>query len=352
MSPQTKNLALIYKKHPTGVPIAGEHLAVEDVGFDASAPAPKGGLVLEHLYASFDPYMRGRMRSPEIKTYSPPFELDKPMLSHGIARVLKSDAEDYHEGDIIAGPISIAQYSTRVIEPNTHIRKVDTVTGAPDVRDNIGALGMPGLTAYASLYEIGKPKKGETIFISSAAGAVGQIVGQIAKHESLKVIGSVGSDDKLNLILNKLSFDGGFNYKKEKPSEALKRLAPDGIDIYYENVGGEQLEAALANMNSFGRIVASGMISQYSLPPEKQYGVKNMISIVGKRLTMRGFIVSDPDMGPKWSEEHQKNLTQWLRDGKFTALTSETVGMEKAPQAFVGMLNGENFGKAVLKIKE
>jgi NADPH-dependent curcumin reductase CurA len=183
---------------------------------------------------------------------------------------------------LLPGPISIAQYSTRVIEPNTHIRKVDTATGAPDVRDNIGALGMPDLTAYASLYEVGKPKKGEAIFISSsAAGAVGQIVGQIAKHEGLKVIGSVGSDDKLNLVLNKLSFVSGFNYKKEKPSEALKRLAPDGIDIYYENVGGEQLEAALANMNSFGRIVASEVISQYSLPPEKQYGVKNLTSIVG-----------------------------------------------------------------------
>jgi NADPH-dependent curcumin reductase CurA len=149
------------------------------------------------------------MRSPETKTYFPPFELSKPMVSHGIACVLKSDAEGYHEGDIIAGPISIAQYSTRVIEANTDIRKVNTVSGAPDVRDNIGALGMPGLTAYASLYEIGKSKKCETIFISSssAAGAAGQIVGQIAKREGLKVIGSVGSDDKLNLILNELSFD-------------------------------------------------------------------------------------------------------------------------------------------------
>jgi NADPH-dependent curcumin reductase CurA len=210
---------------------------------------------------------------------------------------------------------------------------------------------MPGLTAYASLYEIGKPKKGETIFISSAAGAVGQIVGQIAKHEGLKVIGSVGSDDKLNLILNELSFDGGFNYKKEKPSEALKRLALDGIDIYYENVGGEQLEAALANMNNFGRIVVSGMISQYSFPPEKQYGVKNLTSIV-KAADHAWFIVNDPDIGPKWSEEHQKNLAQWLKDGKFRTLTSETVGVEKAPQAFVGMLNSENVGKAVLKIKE
>jgi NADPH-dependent curcumin reductase CurA len=352
MSTQPKNLALIYKMHPTGVPVPGEHLTVEDVGFDSSAPAPRDAVVLEHLYASFDPYMRGRMRSPEIKTYFPPFDLNKPMLSHGIARVIKSNADAYHEGDVVAGPMPIVQYSTRVIEPNTQFHKLDTVNGAPDLRDNIGALGMPGLTAYASLYEIGKPKKGETIFISSAAGAVGQIVGQIAKHEGLKVIGSVGSDDKLNRILHDLSFDGGFNYKKEKPSEALKRLAaPNGIDIYYENVGGEQLEAALANMNNFGRVVASGMISQYNLPPKQQYGVRGLTSIVGKRLTVRGFIVSDPDMGPKWSAEHQKNLTQWLRDGKFKALTSETVGIENGPEGFVGMLKGENFGKAVLKIK-
>lgn len=352
MSTQTKNLALIYKKHPTGVPVPGEHLAVEDVGFDSSAPLPKDGVVLEHLYASFDPYMRGRMRSPEIKTYFPPFDLDKPMMSHGIARVVKSNSDTYHEGDIVAGPMPIMQYSTTATDPSARFRKLDTVTGAPDIRDNIGALGMPGLTAYASLYEIGKPKKDETIFISSAAGAVGQIVGQIAKHEGLKVIGSVGSDEKLQRIIHDLSFDGGFNYKKEKPLEALRRLAPDGIDIYYENVGGEQLEAALACMNVYGRVVVSGMISQYNLPPEKQYGVKNLAFLIEKRLTMRGFIVSDPDMGGKWTEEHQKNLTQWLRDGKFTALTSETVGMEKAPEAFVGMLKGENFGKAVLKIKE
>ena len=352
MSSQTKNLALVYKKHPTGAPVAGEHLAVEDVGFDSSAPAPKDGVVLEHLYASFDPYMRGRMRSPEIKTYFPPFELDKPMGALGIARVLKSNTDAYREGDIVAGPMDIVQYSTRVITPEMQIRKIDTVNGAPHLSDNIGALGMPGLTAYASLYEIGKPKKGETIFISSAAGAVGQIVGQIAKHEGLKVIGSVGSDDKLNMILKDLQFDGGFNYKKEKPVDALKRLAPNGIDIYYENVGGEQLEAALANMNNFGRIVASGMISQYSLPPEEQYGVKSLTFIVAKRLTMRGFIISDPDMGPKWAEEHQKHMTQWLREGKFTTLTSETKGMEKAAEGFVGMLNGENFGKAALKIKD
>jgi NADPH-dependent curcumin reductase CurA len=152
---------------------------------------------------------------------------------------------------------------------------------------------MPGLTAYSSFYEIGAPKKGETIFISAASGAVGQLVGQLAKHEGLKVIGSVGDDKKLDFITKDLNFDAGFNYKKESASEALKRLAPNGIDIYYENVGGEQLEAAIAKMNDFGRIIACGMISQYNNTPDQAYGVRNLMMVVAKRLKMQGFIVGD-----------------------------------------------------------
>lgn len=347
MSSQKKNLALVYKAHPTSIPVPGEHLNVEDVGFDPSAPAPKGGIVLELLYSSFDPYMRGRMRDPKIETYFPPFSLNEPMGSIGIARVIKSDSDKFAEGDIVTGGLPIQQYSSTTQVDG--LRKINVENAVPDIRDYLGALGMPGLTAYSSLYEIGQPKKGETIFISSAAGAVGQIVGQIAKHEGLKVIGSVGSDDKLKLIVDDLGFDGGFNYKKEKPANALARLAPQGLDIYYENVGGEQLEAALNVMNNHGRIVASGMVSQYNLPPAEMYGVKNLVNIVMNRLTMRGFIVSDPEMGPKWAQEHQEKMTTWLKEGTFKTLTSETVGMEEAPKGFVGMLKGDNFGKAVLK---
>ncbi|KAI6920087.1 NAD(P)-binding protein [Hortaea werneckii] len=211
---------------------------------------------------------------------------------------------------------------------------------------------MPGLTAYSSFYDIGKPKKGETIFISAASGAVGQLVGQLAKHEGLKVIGSVGDDKKLDFITKDLGFDGGFNYKKEAAGDALARLAPEGIDIYYENVGGEQLSAALNAMKTFGRIVACGMISQYNLPPAEQYGVKNLMLVVAKRITMRGFIVFDPDMGPKYAVDHQKNVQKWIAEGTFKAEQSITQGIDNAAEGLLGLFKGTNFGKAVLEVSK
>lgn len=257
---QNKNL--IFKKAPTGLPKAGEHLTVEDLGFDPQAAPPAGGVTLSILQASFDPYQRGRMRDPKIKSYSPPYELNKPVTNATVAKVLKSDSPDYKEGDLVIASVAIGEYVTLTKDQLKAIQyKIHNPYGLKDLGLFLGPLGMPGLTAYSSLYEIGKPKKGETIFISSAAGAVGQVVGAVAKHEGLRVIGSVGSDEKLKFITEELGFDAGFNYKKESPKDALPRLAPEGIDIYYENVGGEHLEAALENMNNWGRIVACGMVS-------------------------------------------------------------------------------------------
>ncbi|KAI1770543.1 hypothetical protein F4818DRAFT_259262 [Hypoxylon cercidicola] len=215
----------------------------------------------------------------------------------------------------------------------------------------LGPLGMPGLTAYAGLHKIGKPKKGETVFVSSAAGAVGQVVGQIAKSEGLKVVGSVGSDEKLDYIIKELGFDGGFNYKKESPFDALPRIAPEGIDIYFENVGGEHLEAALNNMNTHGRIPVCGMISGYNQPADQRYGVKGLINLIAKLLTMQGFLVGQPEFGPAYFAEHQKNVQKWIVDGSFKAKLDVTEGIDKAAEGFVAMLKGDNFGKAVLKIR-
>jgi NADPH-dependent curcumin reductase CurA len=247
------NKGVIFKKAPEGWPVVGEHLAVEARDFDPDASPPRGGITTKNLYASFDPYMRGRMRSPETKQYRTPFALGKPILSHTIAKVLRSNSERFEPDDIIVGVMPMEEYSTLEPTITPTLNKIDNPYGL-DLSLFIGALGMPGLTAYSSLYEIGKPKRDETIFISAASGAVGQIVGQLAKREGLKVIGSVGRDDKLEFITNTLGFDGGFNYKKEKPTDALRRLVPDGIDIYYENVGGEHLEAAIDAMKTFGRI--------------------------------------------------------------------------------------------------
>ncbi|AEO60320.1 hypothetical protein MYCTH_2309470 [Thermothelomyces thermophilus ATCC 42464] len=347
-----QNKTLIFKKIPTALPVPGEHLVIEDRGFDPAAAPPKGGVTLEILYVSFDPYQRGRMREGNIKSYAPAFELGGPITNGAIARVLKSDTDAYKAGDIVLGHLPTAEYAVldqaglKAIQ-----KKVDNPHGLP-LGLFLGALGMPGLTGWSSLHEIGQPKKGETIFISSAAGAVGQVVGQIAKREGLKVIGSVGSDDKLDFIINELGFDGGFNYKKERTSDALKRLAPEGLDIYYENVGGEQLADALDAMKDFGRIVACGMISQYNLPREKQYGVKNLIHIVAKRLTMRGFIVGDPGFADKYVKEHQEKMQQWLAEGSVKAKLHVVEGIDNAAEGLVSIFEGKNFGKAVLKVKD
>ena len=249
-----QNKGLIFKSVPTGWPKPGDNLAIEDNTFDLESSPPENGIITKNYYLSFDPYQRGRMRAPEKKSYSSPFELGKPITNSGVAGVLKSNNSRFKKGDLITGMIPTEEYSALSAEiANTKCRKLENPHKL-DPKLFIGALGMPGLTAYSSLYEIGKPKTGETIFISAASGAVGQIVGQLAKHEGLTVIGSVGSDEKLAFMKKELQFDDGFNYKKEKASDALARLAPNGIDIYFENVGGEQLEAAIGAMNNFGRI--------------------------------------------------------------------------------------------------
>lgn len=344
-----QNRALIFKKVPSGLPVAGTDLVIEDIGFDPNAPAPSNGVVLQSLYASFDPYLRGRMRPKEVESYVPAFDLGKPINNGVIAKVLKSNNASYKEGDLVQGTLPFQEYIVLDGSEVSAIRPLENPLGIEDLRIFLGALGMPGLTAYSSLYEIGKPKKGETIFVSAASGAVGQLVGQLAKHEGLKVIGSVGADDKLDFIIKDLGFDGGFNYKKEKPADALKRLAPDGIDIYYENVGGEHLEAALDALRNFGRVVMCGLISDYNKPPEEHYPLRNYRNILVKRLTVQGFIVLDPNMGGKWSQEHQKNVAKWIKDGSFKALTYETQGIENAIDGLLGLFTGKNFGKAVLK---
>jgi NADPH-dependent curcumin reductase CurA len=275
-----QNRTLIFKKIPSHLPVPGEDLVVEDLGFDPSAAPSPGGLTLEVLYASFDPYQRGRMRAANVKSYSPAYELGKPIASGAIGRVLKSDADAYKPGDLVVGLLPTGEYVTLSKDRLAAIQaKVHNPHGLKELGLFLGPLGMPGLTGWSSLHEIGQPKKGETIFISSAAGAVGQVVGQIAKREGLKVIGSVGSDDKLEFITKELGFDGGFNYKKEKTADALKRLAPEGLDIYYENVGGEQLEAALDAMKDFGRIVACGMVS---LLAQFTAGMRNDLTICNR----------------------------------------------------------------------
>ena len=246
------------KKVPVGWPVPGQDLTIEDRPIDLNQDLPEGNILVKNYYASFDPYQRGRMREASKKSYSPPFELGQPITNRSIFKVVKSNHSKHQAGDLLisAGTTPIEEYSVLDKVTADQAQKLENPYNL-DPKIFLGALGMPGLTAWSSFYEIGQPKKGETIFISAASGAVGQLVGQLAKHEGLKVVGSVGDDKKLEFITKELGFDAGFNYKKEKPADALARLAPQGIDIYYENVGGEQLEAAINAMNDFGRISKS-----------------------------------------------------------------------------------------------
>ncbi|OLN95798.1 Zinc-type alcohol dehydrogenase-like protein PB24D3.08c 1 [Colletotrichum chlorophyti] len=345
----TQNKTLIFKKIPSGLPVAGEHLTIEDRPIDLD-DAPEGGLVVEILYASFDPYLRGKMRDASKKSYSPPFEIDGPITNDTVGKVLKSNNSDFEEGSLVVAHTPIAEYARVSADVLKRGRKIQNAHNL-DLGLFLGPLGMPGLTAWSGLHKIGQPKKGETIFISSAAGAVGQVVGQIAKREGLTVIGSVGSDEKLDFITKELGFDAGFNYKKEKPTDALPRLAPNGIDIYYENVGGEHLEAALSNMNVEGRIAVCGMIGNYNTPPDQQEGIKGLMQLVAKQITMEGFLVGNPKFGPAHFKDHQENMQKWLADGSVKAKLFVTEGIDNAAEGFIGLLVGKNFGKAVLKIK-
>lgn len=370
-----QNKQIIFKEIPEGAPVAGKHLKVETTEFDIEQAPPSGGVTTKNLYASFDPYQRGRMRDSNVKSYSPPYYLNQPINNssgkfvcivcpmatkflektpsdtHAVAKIIKSDNPKFQAGDLVTGMLSTEEYSALPKQYTEGLKKIENPHNL-DPAIFIGPLGMTGLTAYSSLYEIGKPKKGETIFISAASGAVGAVVGQIAKHEGLKVIGSVGTDEKLDYITKELGFDGGFNYKKEDPVKALQRLAPDGIDIYYENVGGVQLEAAIDVMNDFGRIIGCGMVSEYSKPKNERYGVKNLMLVISKRITFRGFIVGDKEFGPKYAEERSKNITKWLADGSMKAKLSVVDGIDNGPEGLVGMLEGKNFGKTVLKIAD
>ncbi|KAK7885297.1 hypothetical protein LTR67_010475 [Exophiala xenobiotica] len=348
-----QNKAFMYKSVPDGWPVPDKDLAVEDIGFDESTPPPPKGFTTKNLYATYDPSQRGRMRDPAVKSYSPAMATGKPVLAVTvIAKVLKTDNPKFAEDAIVL--LWTHPTESYSVVDETQAGRAEVVTSKPGVplTAYLGLLGMTGMTAYGSLLEIGQPKKGNVILVSAAAGAVGQMVGQIAVRLGLHVIGSVGDDKKLDFIINELGFTSGFNYKKENMTEAVKRLAPDGLDIYYDNVGGELLDVAMANMKDFGRIIACGAISTYNNGTDTTpYGLKNYSAVVRKRLRYQGFIVYDPNI-IRWKAERDENVAQWIADGSFKSIDHVTVGMDNAVDGFLGMLQGKNLGKSILKIAD
>ncbi|KAL3157229.1 hypothetical protein ABBQ38_001466 [Trebouxia sp. C0009 RCD-2024] len=336
------NQQILLKSRPEGFPSESNFEIVKgEISQDLSGSQD---VLVQLLDLSVDPYLRGRMNAG--KSYVPAFELGKPLYSGALGKVVKSSNSSFKDGDIVFGSLHWANY-TRVPE-GKGLTKIDTSAGLP-LSYYLGVLGMTGLTAYAGLLEIGKPKEGETVYVSAASGAVGQIVGQIAKLKGCRVVGSAGTDEKVKLLKEKFAYDAAFNYKTCKDLTAtLQELCPNGIDIYFENVGGEMLEAVLDVCNKNARIPTCGMISQYNVPDK--VGVRNLFQVIYKRLLIQGFIVGDylPTLGVQF----KKDMSQWLKEGKMNYLDDVTHGLENAPKAFIGMLHGENVGKAVVKVAE
>jgi NADPH-dependent curcumin reductase CurA len=290
------------------------------------------------------------MRNKNVKSYFDAFDLNAHIETGLIGEVIKSSNAKIAVGDIVRTFRPLQQYWN--ITPEM-LDITNPVTGLPLIERLAGflrALGMPSITAYPSFYKIGRPKKGEVIFISAASGSVGSLVGQLAKHQDLTVIGSVGDDDKLKYIINELSFDSGFNYKKESPKDALARLAPNGIAIYFENVGGETLQAALDALKTHGRIIVCGIISQYNLPHREQCRLAGTKTIFGRRIKIQGLIQSDPDFRPKWGKEHIEKVSRWILNNSFKTRSHIIEGMDNAIEGLLGFSRGENFRKAVLRL--
>ncbi|SFR28958.1 hypothetical protein SAMN04488564_11666 [Lentzea waywayandensis] len=310
---------------------------------EVEIPTPgEGQILVRNVVMSVDPYMRGRMN--DVKSYVPPFQVGAPLDGGAVGEIVAVGAgvESLKKGDNVLHGLGWRDYA--VVDAK-HVVKVDG--NVAPLSTYLGVLGMPGLTAYAGLLATAEFKEGDTVFVSGAAGAVGQIVGQIARLKGAsRVIGSAGSADKVKYLTEELGFDAAFNYKEGPVAEQLAAAAPNGIDVYFDNVGGEHLEAAIENLNLNGRITMCGAISQYN-ESEKPAGPSNMIQILAKRLTLRGMLVGDHKA---LQQQFVSEVAAWIASGELKY--SETViegGTRQAPAAFLGMLRGENTGKMLVQ---
>jgi len=309
---------------------------------EAVAEPADGEVLIRNIYMSVDPYMRGRMN--DVKSYVPPFQIDEVLQASVVGQVIASRYDGIAEGDHVMGMLGWENYS---VCDGRLLRKVHP--GIAPLSYHLGILGMPGMTAYVGLMKIAEAKPGDNVFVSAASGAVGSVVGQLAKIHGCHVAGSAGSDEKVALLTEEFGYDGAFNYRTSKDlSASLREVSPKGIDVLFENVGGEIFEAALWHMRDFGRVALCGMISNYN-DEELQPGPRGMAVIIGRRLMIRGFIVTDE---PKACEEYVVKAIQWLEEGKLKYRETIAEGVENAPQAFIDLLSGRNIGKQIVRLSD
>ena len=331
---KTANREIRLASRPSGMPTAANFtLARTEL-----APLQDQEVLVRNLFMSVDPYMRGRMN--EERSHLPPFELGKPLDGGAVGEVVESRAKEFKPGDAVTSNFGWREYfnaSPKDLHPVS--RDVQPLSVY------LGALGMTGMTAWVGL-NLGEVKAGDVIFISGAAGAVGNVAGQLAKLRGCRVIGSAGSPEKVKFLREECGFDVAFNYKVGPVLEQLNLEAPDGIDVYFDNVGGETLEAALSALRLHGRIIACGGISGYNEEKPKP-GPSNLFNMITKRLTMKGMIVRD------WGDrqgDFEKEVGGYLRAGKVKNKETVVVGIDQAVGAFLGLFQGQNVGKMVVKL--
>lgn len=311
---------------------------------ESAVPTPgQGELLLRTLFLSLDPYMRGRMS--DAPSYAKPVGIGDVMEGGTVSEVAASNNDKYAAGDIVLGHTG---WQSHAISKGAGLRKLDPKL-AP-VSTALGVLGMPGMTAYTGLLEIGQPKAGETVAVAAASGAVGAIVGQIARIKGARAVGIAGGADKCRYVKEELGFDECIDHRAADFSEELKAVCPKGIDIYFENVGGAVWDAVFPLLNPFSRIPVCGLIAQYSATetPDMKYQTAQIFrAVLTKRLNIRGFIVSD--FAAKFPD-FQRDVGQWVREGKIKYREDVVDGLQNAPEAFMGLLKGKNFGKLLIRV--
>ena len=333
--PATVSREIRLKRRPVGLPSAADFEL-------ASVPIPAlgaGEVLVRNLYMSVDPYMRGRML--DQPSYVQPFQVGEPLDGGCVGEVVQSNGGTLQVGEHVLGRMGWREY---YVSDGTDLTRIDTNLAPPQAY--LGALGMPGLTAYVGLLDIGHPQAGDTVFVSAAAGAVGSVVCQIAKIQGCRVVGSAGSAAKVHWLQEVAGVDAAFNYKEvDSLSAELAKHCPNGIDVYFENVGGAHLDAALEHMNPRGRIVLCGMISQYNASAPS--GPSNLRLAVRKRLTLQGFIVSDH---LDRQAQFYADMAAWMAAGKMHWQETIVDGIENAPRAFIGLFSGDNTGKMLVRL--
>ena len=334
----TYNRQFTLAARPVGFPKESDFKLVE-----TPLPEPGDGeVLLRTLWLSVDPYMRGRMS--EAKSYAESVKIGEVMVGGTVTRVVRSNDARFQPGDIVSGYTGWQDYA---VAKGATLRKIDPA--AAPITTALGALGMVGLTAYFGLLDVCDPKPGETVVVSGAAGAVGSLVGQIAKIKGCRVVGIAGTEDKVRHLIDDLGFDAAYNYRQVQNHVAkIRELCPGGVDVYFDNVGGQITDAVMLNMKVHARISICGQISLYNLE-KPEMGPRYLPLLIVYRAKVQGFLVLD--YAPRF-EEGIRQMAIWLHEGKIKLRESIVEGLENAPKAFIGMLNGENTGKQLVKVSD